>query len=310
MKEILFFIQRFGREINKPVFAACTILMGLMIWVNFHYKVDVLISNDPAAAAHFYYRYFVFLAAFALPWCFYYFFEGKNYFKQPLVSILVFISPAIFSWKMAMDTGFSICEDFLYNEYWNQIIYWPARLIVLMGILFVLWISFYRNESFFGLTTKNFKWKPYLLLLLIMVPLIAAASTQKDFLSVYPKMQNVSGFLETISNSWFYKLLFELSYGSDFISIELFFRGFLVLAFVRFAGKDGILPMACFYCTIHFGKPLGECISSYFGGILLGIVVYHTRSIYGGLVVHLGIAWLMELGGYIGNLSVRHLLSV
>ena len=71
--------------------------------------------------------------------------------------------------------------------------------------------------------------------------------------------------------------------------------------FIKWAGKDAILPMACFYCTIHFGKPLGECISSYFGGIILGVVVYHTRSIYGGLLVHLGIAWLMELGGYIGN---------
>ena len=77
--------------------------------------------------------------------------------------------------------------------------------------------------------------------------------------------------------------------------------GFLILAFIKWAGKDAILPMACFYCTIHFGKPLGECISSYFGGIILGVVVYHTRSIYGGLLVHLGIAWLMELGGYIGN---------
>jgi len=275
-----------------------------MIWINFHYKVDDFISNSQSKATHFYYRYFIFLAAFALPWCFYYFFERKNYFKNTLVSVLIFISPAIFSWKMAMDTGFRICEDFLCNEYWNQIIYWPARLIVLTGILFVLWVSFYRNESFFGLTIKNFKWKPYLLLLLMMVPLIVAASTQKDFLSVYPKMQVVSVFLETVSNSWFYKFLFELSYGSDFISIELFFRGFMVLAFVKFAGKDAILPMACFYCTIHFGKPLGECISSYFGGIFLGIVVYHTRSIYGGLVIHLGIAWLMELGGYIGNLSV------
>ena len=304
MKEILFFIQRYTRELHKPVFAACSLLMALMIWINFHYKVDDFISTSQSKAVHFYYRYFIFLAAFVLPWCFYYFFEGKNYFKYTLVSIFIFISPAIFSWKMAMDTGLSICEDFLCNEYWNQIIYWPARLIVLTGILFVLWISFYRNESFFGLTTKKFKWKPYLLLLLMMLPLIVAASTQKDFLSFYPKMQVVSGFLETVSNSWFYKFLFELSYGSDFISIELFFRGFMVLAFVKFAGKDAILPMACFYCTIHFGKPLGECISSYFGGIFLGIVVYHTRSIYGGLVIHLGIAWLMELGGYIGNLSV------
>jgi hypothetical protein len=33
----------------------------------------------------------------------------------------------------------------------------------------------------------------------------------------------------------------------------------------------------------------------------LGIVVYNTRSIYGGLIVHLGIAWMMEIGGYIGG---------
>ena len=98
---------------------------------------------------------------------------------------------------------------------------------------------------------------------------------------------------------------FELSYGSDFVGIEFFFRGFLVLAFIRWAGKEAVLPMACFYCTIHFGKPLGECISSYFGGLLLGVVIANTRSVWGGLMVHLGIAWMMELGGYIGE-SLSH----
>jgi hypothetical protein len=34
-------------------------------------------------------------------------------------------------------------------------------------------------------------------------------------------------------------------------------------------------------------------------------VVYNTRSIAGGLLVHLGIAWLMELGGYFGNILIR-----
>ena len=158
------------------------------------------------------------------------------------------------------------------------------------------------QESFFGLTTKNFVWAPYLIMLLIMLPLIATASTQADFLRMYPKISDVEAVLYTSDSSWFYYLLYELSYGSDFISVELFFRGFLILAFIKITGKDAILPMACFYCTIHFGKPLGECISSYFGGIILGIVVYNTRSIIGGLAVHLGITWLMELGGYIGNL--------
>jgi hypothetical protein len=136
---------------------------------------------------------------------------------------------------------------------------------------------------------------------MLMVPLVAAASTQPDFLEVYPKIKTVTGIDNINAISWERKILFELSYGSDFITIELFFRGFLILAFLKFAGRDAILPMACFYCTIHFGKPLGECISSYFGGMILGVIVYHTRSIYGGLIIHLGIAWLMELGGYFGN---------
>lgn len=134
-----------------------------------------------------------------------------------------------------------------------------------------------------------------------MLPLITLASSQKDFLAVYPKLQSIENMPGNETLNWWHKLLYELSYGTDFITIEFFFRGFLVLAFVKWAGKDVILPMACFYCSIHFGKPLGECISSYFGGIILGIIVYNTRSVWGGLLVHLGVAWLMELGGYIGK---------
>jgi hypothetical protein len=118
---------------------------------------------------------------------------------------------------------------------------------------------------------------------------------------MYPKLKSLS-FLRDVKHSGLYKLLYEVSYGSDFITIELFFRGFLVLAFSKWFGRDAILPMAAFYCTIHFGKPMGECISSFFGGMILGIVTYHTRTIWGGLMVHLGIAWMMELGGYLGNM--------
>jgi len=91
--------------------------------------------------------------------------------------------------------------------------------------------------------------------------------------------------------------MFELFYGLDFFSTELYFRGFLVLAFVRWLGPAAILPMAVFYVTIHFGKPLGETISSFFGGYLLGIFAYYSRSIWGGVLVHIGLAWLMELAG-------------
>ena len=301
MKEVFIYITDYFKSLNRKVFIACSLLAGLMIYLNFHYEIDLQIDEYDPIVIQFFCRYTVFLIAFALPYFFYLLFEGKNYFKSPLIFLLIFLSPAIFSWKMVMNTEFHLSNNIYWDYYWNQVAYWPVRLIVMSLILFVIWNIFYSKESFFGLTVKNFNWKPYLIMLLIMVPLIAAASTQPDFLSMYPKLKDVDTALHGIKNKWFYHLFHELSYGSDFISVELFFRGFLILAFVKVVGKDAILPMACFYCTIHFGKPLGECISSYFGGLILGIVVYNTRSIIGGLMVHLGIAWLMELGGYIGN---------
>jgi len=301
MKGIFRYITDYFRNISFKVFAACTLLAALMIYLNFHYGIDNRIDELDAVAVQFAYRYLVFLIAFALPYSFYYLLDGKNYFQSPLILLLIFLSPAIFSWKMVMNTEFHLSNNNYWDYYWNQVIYWPVRLIVMSFMLFIIWKMLYTKETFFGLTIKNFEWKPYLIMLLIMVPLIAAASTQPDFLSMYPKLRDVDPVLYNVKNKWFYHLLHELSYGSDFISVELFFRGFLILAFVKVVGKDAILPMACFYCTIHFGKPLGECISSYFGGMILGVVVYNTRSIIGGLMVHLGIAWLMELGGYIGN---------
>ena len=228
-------------------------------------------------------------------------FNDKAVFKNKNFLLLFIIAPAIFSWKMVFDVNLHLSNNKIQNQYWNQVIYWPFKLIVAAAILFILWKLTKEKQTFYGTGVKDFTVKPYLLMLLIMVPLIALASTQHDFLAMYPKLKSIS-FLKDHRHSGWYKLLYELSYGSDFISIELFFRGFLILAFAKWFGKDAILPMACFYCTIHFGKPLGECISSFFGGLILGVVIYNTRTIWGGLIVHLGIAWLMELGGYLGHL--------
>ena len=139
-------------------------------------------------------------------------------------------------------------------------------------------------------------------MLLVMVPMVALASTQTDFLQVYPKAKLLNHIpINTWVDKWRYAV-FELSYGLDFVSIEFFFRGFLILSLMQICGMHCIIPVACFYCTIHLGKPMGEAISSFFGGTFLGIVAYNTGSVWGGLLVHLGIAWMMEIGGWMGAL--------
>ena len=301
MRLIISYIQKYFQQVDKRNLALTSLLAGSLIFLNYFFKIDSWISSHDSFSINFTYRYFIFLLAFAIPYLFYLVISGKNYFNSRLFFFLILIAPAIFSLKIALNIPFHFTDKSDWNNYWSQVFYWPVLLVIVVSILFIIWKSFYKEQSFFGATKKNFQWKPYLLMLLIMLPLISIASTQPDFQDMYPKLKSIIGVYSESNLHWWHKLLFELSYGSDFIGIELFFRGFLILAFIKWAGKDAILPMACFYCTIHFGKPLGECISSYFGGMILGIVVYNTRSIVGGLMVHLGIAWMMEIGGYLGN---------
>ena len=306
MNQLLSYIKKYFYELDKIHFSLTVLLTSGLIFLNYYFDIDYRIIHQDSFAARFFSRWGIFFTAFSLPYFFYRAVNKKNYFNNSLFILLLIVAPAIFALKVAVAIRFPLSGNEYWNDYWNHVIFWPLLLSLFIAILFVIWKMYYGKETFFGATTKNFSWTPYLLFLLLMIPLITAASTQPDFLTMYPKLQLISGIYNDAEITWWHKLLFELSYGSDFIGIELFFRGFLILAFVKWAGKDAILPMACFYCTIHFGKPLAECISSFFGGIILGVVVYHTRSIVGGLLVHVGIAWLMELGGYFGALSTEH----
>ena len=300
MKQIWSYIKEYFYESNKWLLLTSSILIAILIFLNYHFVIDDRLS-DLSFIQRFAGRYLIYSISFWIPYWIYSLITRKGIFRDRRFLFLLLVSPAIFSLKAGWLTDFNFTESIAENDFWNHVAHWPLMLMWVLLTVFICWQLFHSKQLFYGTKTKDITWKPYWLMLVFMVPLIAAASTQTDFLATYPKLKMLYDQYDPNELSWLQKLIFELSYGSDFISIELFFRGFLVLAFVEWAGKEAIVPMACFYCTIHFGKPLGECISSFFGGLLLGIVVYNTRSIWGGLMVHLGIAWLMELGGHIGN---------
>ena len=280
---------------------ACSLLAAAGIFLNYHFDLNRKIISS-GGVLPFFWWYLVFSIAFVLPYVIFSLLHNNALFTKRIFLLLVLFAPAIFAWKMWFKPEFHFSNIEELNAFYNQLFYWPFKLFMVSLSLLMLWKIEGSPDPFYGISTKAFKWSPYLGLLCLMIPLIAAASTQPDFLAVYPKLKYLHYDHQAVGHRAIFALAYELSYGSDFLTIELFFRGFLVLAFVRFAGKASILPMAVFYCTIHFGKPLAECISSFFGGIILGVITYHTRGIWGGLIVHLGIAWLMELGGYLGNL--------
>ena len=167
--------------------------------------------------------------------------------------------------------------------------------------IFIGFIADRKDQPFYGFTTKNYNTKPYFVMLLIMIPLIAAASSQADFLTTYPRVQKLLSLNIEVSAHWKHFAIYEFLYGLDFFTIEFFFRGFMILAFIGIVGPRAIIPMAYIYFVIHWNKPMGELISSFFGGSLLGIVAYYSKSIIGGIIVHVGIAWMMEIGAFIAG---------
>ena len=196
-----------------------------------------------------------------------------------------------------------LIQTYLPSETWP---YWIRLAKQLMGLLTALLplYLFYRLidkqlESFYGLTLKNFDAKPYAIMLLIMVPLIVGASFNAGFLHTYPRYveTNVAAFWEV--PGWIPTLAYELAYGWDFVSIELLFRGFMVLGIAVAMGRAAVMPMVVTYAFLHFGKPAGETVSSIFGGYILGVIAYQSRSVLGGVLIHVGVAWLMEVAAYV-----------
>ncbi|MFA0964749.1 CPBP family intramembrane glutamic endopeptidase [Roseivirga sp. BDSF3-8] len=204
---------------------------------------------------------------------------------------------------MAFDSSFSWHWEWIRSTFDMGYAYWLLRcsnnLLTLFTIFLPLGIYYYlakERTGFYGLGNRNIHWQGYLVLLACVAPLVAGASFTEGFQDAYPRY---TPYYTSDLPGWIKVVVYELTYGLSFISVELIFRGFLVIGMLRILGPQAILPMAALYCVYHFGKPPMEAFSSIFGGYLLGILAYYSRSIIGGILLHVGLAWMMELAAWL-----------
>ena len=314
MKAFITYLRHYLHQQSRKSFLLIFLFVALLVTLNYTFGIERRIL----AIRPWYFSLFGFFVFYGvvlgIAWGIQVWFRRGREIRNlrtgtPFPYLVLLLAPLYFAVKMIhwdLSPLLPAAVPSAWDHYALIVLQLPAKLLLLLLLLYGCWkgglLEGKDPWEAAGLTGRNFNARPYFFLLLLLVPLIALASTQHDFLRVYPKVRNIL-FINGLAHPiWPWKLLYELSYGLDFLSIELFFRGLLVIGLARYAGPDVILPMAAFYCTIHFGKPLGECISSFFGGLVLGVLALRTRSILGGLMVHLGLAWMMEIGGWLGNL--------
>ncbi|HEX7763899.1 MAG TPA: CPBP family intramembrane glutamic endopeptidase [Cellvibrio sp.] len=131
-------------------------------------------------------------------------------------------------------------------------------------------------------------WRGYLLLLSPILVFVVLVSFGEDFVNHYP-------FYGLAGRSWLDFLLWELLYMSQFIFLEFFFRGFMLNALRPALGANAIWVMCVPYLMIHFPKLWLEATGAILFGLFLGILALRSRSIWGGVLVHAGVALSMDI---------------
>lgn len=130
--------------------------------------------------------------------------------------------------------------------------------------------------------------RTYFVLFALMLPLIALAASRPEFVAYYP-------FYRLAHASWCDFLAWELLYAAHFFALEFFFRGFWLKASRAALGSHAIYAVMVPYCMIHFTKPVLEVLGAIVAGIVLGALAMRTRSIWGGVFVHVAVAWTMDV---------------
>jgi uncharacterized protein len=181
-----------------------------------------------------------------------------------------------------------------------QSLSWCGLIVVFYLIVPIILIKgvFRQKLSDYGLAWNGLHrhgW-PYLILLAIMVPVIIGISFNPHFKEYYPFFSYASASLGGF-------LLWELAYGLHFVAVEFFFRGFLLFGLSKRLGPYALFISAVPYCMVHFSKPAGESIGAILAGLALGYLAWKNRSIWGGALLHWGVAITMDLASTLQKMS-------
>lgn len=174
----------------------------------------------------------------------------------------------------------------------RRLAYWSSCTIVGYMLIPMIWVKLVMRRSLrgMGLSTQGFlthAWI-YALLFLVVLPVVYLVSGTESFQSTYP-------FYGKAGRSAYDFIIWELFYGLQFLSLEFFFRGFLIHGLKRRFGFYAIFVSVIPYCMIHFGKPFPEALGSIVAGLTLGAFSLFTGSIWLGVAIHISVAVSMDI---------------
>lgn len=187
---------------------------------------------------------------------------------------------------------FFIFENSYYREllsyvWWS---FWNVALFLLIPI-FIIKTIFKEPVSYYGWQIGDtFKHLGLYLFIVCFFIIFIWIYTRFDssFLYYYP-------FYKKAGRSLFDFLAWEFLYILQFVALEFFFRGFLLQGLKRVVGSLSIAIMLLPYMMIHLPKMWTEALASIPFGLMLGFLALKSKSIWGGVAIHLSVAITLDV---------------
>ncbi len=317
MRTIISYLKKYLEDhFHLKLYLSVAIFLSLCTYFNYKYDFeDSILDSYTGSELKWLFMFLHMSFPFLVTCVFLYLYKIETgWVKSKEFWIKFFVGFAIISFDRQFYYFYDIIKSLPKADYYFAFknISWGDSLLANVVPILIFYYFYEKNRGsenhWYGLTLKKFDLKPYVLLVGLVFGGMAIASFMAELNTYYPRYKHSGGadfaafhqIPEFIS-----VLIYELVYGSYYISVELFFRGFLVIAFARTLGGHAVLAMVGSYVFLHFGKPLPETISSAFGGYLIGILAFYTNRIWGGVILHVALAWSMELFAWLQNISDR-----
>lgn len=303
MKNLFLYLKKFVKEdFNFWHYLFILVFLSVALFTNYYLGFNkFLIKKDFGAISRIVFL-FIF---FAIPYffsllSFSFFNRDFSIFKSKRNLIVFFSILLVISFNASSLLLFKL-STLISMPSELKILFYKCMINISYSLIFGISLVIFRYTidlnlpNFFGLTFKSVYWRMYFSLLDLSVLIVLLISLHPDFLNFYPTYRAGLANKYLGIHPAFTISIYELSYGIQFFFVELFFRGFLVIGMVKLLGRSAVISMVCLYVFWHFGKPPLEAISSIFGGYILGVLAYYTKNIWGGILLHVGLAWTMDI---------------
>jgi membrane protease YdiL (CAAX protease family) len=176
----------------------------------------------------------------------------------------------------------------------TRLLWWGAMNLLwyVVPAVTVIRVVLRRPLAGFGLEGRGAArhWRLYVAMLAIMLPLVTLTSFTAHFQAIYPfyRPALIDGVSWRLGVWW-------VVYATQFLSLEFFFRGFMIHGLRPHLGFASIGVMMVPYTMIHFGKPPLEASAAILAGLALGALSLRTRSIWLGALLHISVAGAMDI---------------